>query len=165
MKSGQDLKTEWETILNSMRKRLIKLLDYKERRWLYKAIFRMIIADKNVAKEEVDDLLEALKMVAGKDNIDITEIPKSPELLKPLKPLNGIDYNHAFIILTEVVRVAAIDSKIVLEEEELLKEILALLDFDETALTKVMEWSRRLAIVNREEDELKEELREDYKSL
>ncbi|MBU2510077.1 hypothetical protein KJ966_02025 [bacterium] len=147
-----------------MRKRLIKILDYKERQWLFKAIFRMIISDKNVAKEEVDDLLESLKLVAGKEIVDITEISKSPEFLKPLKPLKGIDYHHAFIILTEVVRVAAIDSKIVLEEEELLKEILALLDFDETALTKVMEWARRLAIVNREENELKKELREDYQS-
>lgn len=148
-----------------MRKRLIKELDYKERLWLAKAIFRMIVADKNVAKEEVDDLLESLKRIAGKEIVDVSEVTRSPEFMQPLQPLKGVDYHHAFIILAEIVRVAAIDSKVVLEEEELLKEILELLDFDRSALDKVLEWARRLAIVNQEECELKEELRDAYQTL
>ena len=125
----------------------------------------MIIADKNVAKEEIDDLMESLQKIAGKELQDITEVTKSPEALSPLKPLKGISYQHAFIILTELVRVAAIDSKIVLEEEELLKEVLSLLDFDQAALEKVVKWGQKLATINQEENELKGELESDYLSI
>lgn len=141
-----------------MRQRLINELDYKERQWLFKAIFRMTLADKNVAKEEVDELLESLRKAAGRDIKDFKEVTHSPKFLERLKPLKGISYEHAFIILAEIVRVAAIDSKVVLEEEELIKEILSLLDFREEALEKVMKWAKRLALVNAEEETLKTEL-------
>lgn len=148
-----------------MRNRLIKNLDYKERKWLYKAVFHMIMADKTVAREEMDDLMESLKRVAGKDIKDFKEVTRYPEFLERLKPLRGISYDHAFIILIEIVRVAAIDSRIVLEEEELLKELLKLLDFDEKAIDKVMIWARQLASINEEEKHLKEELVAHYLHL
>lgn len=141
-----------------MRNRLIKNLDYKERQWLYKAVFRMILADKNVAKEEVDELMESLRRVAGRDFKDFAEVTHSPEFLERLGPLKGICYEHAFVILAEIVRVAAIDSRVVLEEEELLKEVLSLLDFDESAVDKVVQWAKKLALVNAEELKLQEEL-------
>jgi hypothetical protein len=138
-----------------MRQRLIKVLDYKERQWLFKAVFRMILSDKNVADEEVDELMESLKRAAGRDIKDFKEVTHSPDFQERLKPLKGISYEHAFIILAEIVRVAALDSKVVLEEEELIKEILSLLDFGEEALEKVMKWAKRLALVNAEEAVLK----------
>ncbi len=145
-----------------MRQRLINTLDYKERQWLYKAIFRMILADKNVAAEEVEELTESLRRAAGRDIKDFKEVTHSPQFLERLKPLKGISFEHAFIVLAEIVRVAAIDSKVVLEEEELIKEILSLLDFGEEALEKVMEWAKKLARVNAEEESLKTELITDY---
>lgn len=147
-----------------MRNRLIKLLDYKERQWLYRAVFQMILADKNVAKEEVDELLESLRRVAGRDIKDFTEVTHSPEFLSRLKPLKGICYEHAFIILAEIVRVAAIDSRIALEEEHLLKEVLSLLDFDDRAVEKVVKWAKQLALVNAKEKDLKEEMLGHYLS-
>ncbi len=146
-----------------MRKRLIKQLDFKERQWLYSAVIRMIIADKSVAKEEVEELKETLMLIAGKELKDVKEIIKSPELMAPLRPLNNIKFDHAFIMLTEVARVAAIDSKVVLEEEELIKEIMSLLDFDESSVDKVIGWTKRLALVNKEEENLKDSIRDSYK--
>lgn len=122
----------------------------------------MILADKNVAAEEVEELTESLRRAAGRDIKDFKEVTHSPQFLERLKPLKGISFEHAFIILAEIVRVAAIDSKVVLEEEELIKEILSLLDFGEEALEKVMEWARKLARVNAEEESLKTELITDY---
>ncbi|MCG8333307.1 MAG: hypothetical protein MJE63_02250 [Proteobacteria bacterium] len=147
-----------------MRNSLIKKLDYKARQWLYKAVFQMILADKNVAKEEVDSLLESLRRVSGKDIKDFSQVTSSPEFLVPLKPLRGISYDHAFIIVAELVRVAAIDSRIALEEAELLKEVLSLLDFDNRAIQKVVKWAKQLATVNAEEHYLKEELLSYYLS-
>lgn len=148
-----------------MRNRLIKNLDYKERKWLYKAVFHMIMADKNVAREEVDELMESLRRVAGKDIKDFKEVTRYPEMLERLKPLKGISYDHAFIILMEVVRVAAIDSRIVLEEEEMLKDVLQLLEFDDKAIDKVMDWAKKLALINEEESNLKQELVAHYLHL
>lgn len=124
----------------------------------------MILADKNVAKEEVDSLLESLRRVSGKDIKDFSQVTSSPEFLVPLKPLRGISYDHAFIIVAELVRVAAIDSRIALEEAELLKEVLSLLDFDNRAIQKVVKWAKQLATVNAEEHYLKEELLSYYLS-
>jgi len=73
-----------------MRKRLIKQLDFKERQWLYSAVIRMIIADKSVAKEEVEELKETLTLIAGKELKGVKEIIGSPELMAPLRPLNNI---------------------------------------------------------------------------
>ncbi len=141
-----------------MRKRLIKKLDFKERQWLYKAVISMIIADKTVATEEVDDLKDTLKMVAGKELKEIGDYINSKDFLDPMQPLHNIDFENAFIILTEIARVAAIDSKIVLEEEALLQEILSLLDFREDDIERVMAWTKKLALINKEEDDLKNEL-------
>ncbi len=145
-----------------MRKRLIKKLDFKERQWLYSAVIRMIIADKSVAKEEVEELKETLMLIAGKELKGVKEIIGSPELMAPLRPLNNIKFERAFIMLTEVARVAAIDSKVVLEEEELIKEIMLLLDFNESSVDKVIAWTKRLALVNKEEENLKESIRDSY---
>lgn len=124
----------------------------------------MILADKNVAKEEVDSLLESLRRVSGKDIKDFSQVTSSPEFLVPLKPLRGICYDHAFIIVAELVRVAAIDSRIALEEAQLLKEVLSLLDFDDSAIQKVVKWAKQLATVNAEEHYLKDELLVHYLS-
>ena len=145
-----------------MRQRLIKKLDYKERHWLYKAVFRMILADKTVAKEEVDELLDTLRRIAGRDIKDFTEITHSHEFMEPLQRLKGIPFDHAFIIVAEIIRAASIDCHIALEEEELLREILSLLDFNEGALTKVLDWAKKLARINSEEFSLKEELAGTY---
>ncbi|MCP4754603.1 MAG: hypothetical protein GY866_27280 [Proteobacteria bacterium] len=142
-----------------MRKRLVGLLDYKERQWLHKAIMKMIVADKSIAQEEVDDLKETLKMLAGTELKDLKKFITSSEFSVPLQPLKNIEYEHAFIIVMEIARVAAIDSKVVLDEAELLKEILSLLDFNKAAVNKVMDWTKKLALINQEEDRLKDELK------
>ena len=146
-----------------MRKRLIKQLDYKERQWLYKAIFQMIMADKSVAREEIDELKFTLRQITGKDLNDYSGIVNSAEFLIPLKPLNNISFDHAFIMLMEIPRVSAIDSDFVLAEEELITEILSLLDFEESAVNKVVQWTKKLAIINKEEEDLKKELKNSYR--
>jgi hypothetical protein len=146
-----------------MRKRLIKQLDYKERQWLYKAIFQMIMADKSVAREEIDELKYTLRQITGKDLKDYSGIVKSAEFLIPLKPLKNITFDHAFIMLMEIARVSAIDSDFVLAEEELITEILSLLDFEESAVNKVIQWTKKLAVINKEEEDLKKELENSYR--
>jgi len=145
-----------------MRKRLINSLDYKERQWFYKAIIQMIIADKSIAPEEVDDLKDTLKMIAGKELKDFKDILTSPDFAIPLRPLRNIGFESAFVIIMEIARIAAIDSRFVLEEKELLKEYFSLLEFDEDSLKKVMEWTEKLALINKEEATLKGELEKAY---
>ncbi len=145
-----------------MRKSHIKKLDFKERTWLFRSVISMILADKSIAKEEIEDLKDTLKMIAGKELKELGDYVQSPNYQVPLRPLPFIDYDHAFIILMEIARVAAIDSVIVLEEEELLKEVISLLDFDKKAINKVMKWTKRLALINSEEKKLKEELKQFY---
>ena len=147
-----------------MRKRLIKQLDYKERQWLYRAIFQMIMADKTVAPEEIEELTDTLRQVAGKDLKDYSYIVNSAEFLSPLKPVKNITFHHACIMLMEIARVAAIDSTVVLEEEELISEILSLLGFEESAVNKVIQWTKKLALTNKEEEELKKELENSYRA-
>lgn len=147
-----------------MRKRLIKQLDYKERHWLYRAIFQMIMADKTVAPEEIEELTDTLRQVAGKDLKDYSYIVNSAEFLSPLKPVKNITFDHACIMLMEIARVAAIDSTVVLEEEELISEILSLLGFEESAVNKVIQWTKKLALTNKEEEELKKELENSYRA-
>ena len=145
-----------------MRKRLINQLDYKERKWLHCATIKMIIADKSIAEEEVEELKKTYAQMAGKDDANPREVFSSPDVIMPLKCPGNISYEHAFIMLSEIVRVAAIDSKIALEEEELLEEILSLLNFKNEAITKVLEWAKRLALANQEEEVLKAGLKEFY---
>ncbi len=62
-----------------------------------------------------------------------------------------------------MARIAAIDSKIVLEESNLLGEILSLLDFKKEAVEEVVKWAKRMALVNKEEDQVKLKLKQYYK--
>ena len=146
-----------------MRKRLINNLDYKERQWFYKAVIQMIIADKNIAPEEVDDLKDTLKMIAGKELKDFKDIVTSPDFSIPLRPLKNISFESAFIIIMEIARIAAIDARFVLEEKELLTEYFSLLEFDEDSLKKIMTWTEKLALLNKEEESLKEALKSTFK--
>ncbi len=146
-----------------MRERLIKQLDYKERQWLYKAVFQMIMSDKSVAREEIDELKYTLRLITGKDLKDYSSIVNSAEYLIPLKPLNNISFDHAFIMLMEIARVSAIDSDFVLAEEELITEIMSLLDFKESTVNKVIQWTKKLAIINKEEGDLRKELENSYR--
>lgn len=145
-----------------MRRLLINKLDYNQRQWFFKAALQMIVADKTIAPEEVEDLKDSLKRCAGKDMDDLKTIFTSPEFSKPLKALKNIPFENAFIILAEIARLAAIDSKFVLEEEDLLREFFALLDFHTDGIEKLIAWTRRLALVNQEEDQLKQELSKYY---
>lgn len=145
-----------------MRKLLISKLDYKQRQWFFKAALRMIIADKTIAPAEVEDLKDSLKQCAGKDMDDLKAIFTSTEFAKPLTPLKSIPFENAFIILTEIARLAAIDSKFVLEEEDLLREIFSQLNFQEEGIEKLLVWTRKLALVNKEEEQLKKELETFY---
>ena len=123
----------------------------------------MIIADKNIAPEEVDDLKDTLKMIAGKELKDFKDILTSPDFSIPLRPLRNIGFDSAFIIIMELARIAAIDARFVLEEKELLKEYFSLLEFDEDSLKKIMEWTEKLALINKEEETLREELKAAFK--
>ena len=142
-----------------MRKYLINQLSYNERHWLLKAIVKMVLADTPVVKEEIDELKESILLYAGKEIKNYKEFLSSAEIRLPLKPLTGASYDDAFSILIELAKIAAIDCRFVQEEEQLLKEILSLLDFDNKAVDKIVKWAKRLATVNDEEQKLKLELK------
>ncbi len=146
-----------------MRKRYIAKLDYNERQWFFKAAILMIIADKSVAEEEVEELKLTVQQMAGPNYKGIADVLKSPGLMTPLKPLKNIKYEKALIIIFELARIAALDSKVVLEETALLNEILSLLNFKKEAVDDVIAWAKRLALVNKEEEKLKDELKLFYK--
>ena len=146
-----------------MRKRYISKLNYNERQWFFKAAVLMIIADKSVADEEIEELKQTVQQMAGPNYQGISDVLKSPNLMAPLKPLKNIKYEKALIIIFELARIAALDSKVVLEESALLNEILSLLDFKKEAVDDVIAWAKRLALVNKEEEQLKDDLKLFYK--
>jgi len=119
----------------------------------------MVIADAPVVKEEIDELKESVLLYAGKEVKNFKQFLSSTEMRSPLKPLTGASYEDAFSILIELAKIAAIDCQFVREEELLLKEMLSLLDFDNKAVDKVVNWAKRLAEVNHEEQKLKQELK------
>ncbi len=123
----------------------------------------MIIADKSVADEEVEELKQTIQQMAGPEYQGAVDILKSSNMMSPLKPLKHIKYENALIIIFELARIAALDSKIVLEEASLLDEILALLDFEKEAVKKIVNWAKRLALVNKEEEQLASEMKDLYK--
>ena len=141
-----------------MRKELIHKLDYNERMWLYKAIARMVIVDKEVVMCETEDLRESLVGFSGSNNKDFKSVLKDPDFILPLKKLNNLKYEHAFIIVSEIARLASIDGKIVAAEENFMKELLELLCFKEEAAKSLTNWMINLAKVNKEEMVLKEKL-------
>jgi len=147
----------------NMRKRFISKLDYHERQWFFKAAILMIIADKSVAEEEVEELKQTVQQMAGPDYQGVADILKSSFMTTPLKPLKNIKYDKALIIIIELARIAALDSKVVLEESTLLDEILSLMDFKKDAVDVVVKWAKRLALVNKEEENRKNELKQFYK--
>ena len=122
----------------------------------------MVLADTPVVKEEIDELKESILLYAGKEVKNYKEFLSSTEIRLPLKPLTGASYDDAFIILIELAKIAAIDYQFGKEEEQLLKEILSLLDFDDKAVEKVVNWAKRLASVNDEEQKLKQELKSHF---
>ena len=146
-----------------MRKRAISKLGYLERQWFFKAAILMIIADKSVAEAEVEELKQTVQQIAGPDYQGVADILKSSYMMTPLKPLKNISYDKALIIIFELARIAALDSKVVLEESTLLDEILSLLDFKKDAVDIVVKWAKRLALVNKEEENLKKDLKQFYK--
>ena len=142
-----------------MRRYLINKLSYSERNWLLKAIVKMVLADTPVVKEEIEELKESILLYAGKEVKDFKQFLSSAEIRLPLKPLTGASYDDAFSILIELAKIAAIDCQFAKEEAQLLKEILSLLDFDDKAVQKVVNWAKRLASINDEEQKLKLELK------
>lgn len=122
----------------------------------------MVIADAPVVKEEIDELKESVLLYAGKEVKNFKQFLSSTEMRSPLKPLTGASYDDTFSILVELAKIAAIDCQFVREEELLLKEILSLLDFDDKAVNKVVNWAKRLAEVNDEEQKLKQQLKSHF---
>jgi len=145
-----------------MRRELIHQLDYKERKWLYKAITRMVIVDKAVLKQEIEDLKESLAGLSGAETKDLKHVIEDPDFKLPLRKLDNISYESAFIILSEIARLAAIDAKVAQEEKILISEILQLLSFDAEATDQIVSWMENLAKVNLEESRLKDALSKHY---
>ncbi|MFH2131419.1 MAG: hypothetical protein ABIK68_13670 [bacterium] len=148
-----------------MRRHMINQLNLKERQWLLKAIIKMVLADTPIVKEEIEELKESILLYAGKEVKNFKEFLSRPEIRLPLRPLSNASYDDAFNILIELARIAAIDCRFVEEEEALLKEILSLLDFDDKAIEKVVNWTKRLAVINDEEQKLKQELKAHFQGI
>jgi len=143
-----------------VRQDIIAKLDSEERNWLYKAIGRMVMADKKVESTEQRILFWALAGLAGSS--DMTAIKKamsSAYFMSPFKPLVGLPAVRAWDIFSEVVLTASTDSEFSPEEKKLLRQIIECLGFV-NGKHELMAWAEQMAAAFGKEIELKSRLDE-----
>lgn len=123
-------------------------LSAKERKWLYTAIWKVIVSDGQVSKEEFHDLSEAMSWVprAEFDALNAAEMETLSRF--PLPPLEGLGFEKAFLMLTEVIRVAALDARLMLGELAFIEQFAKLLGFEERAVERALEWAEQLRQVS-----------------
>ena len=143
-----------------MRFDIINRLEPEEQKWLFKAVGRMVMADKKVEAAEQKVLFEALAGLAGSG--DVAEIKKamsSAFFMSPFKPLPMLPPKRAWDIFSVVVQTASGDGDFSSEEKDLLKQIMECLGFV-NCRSELMAWADQMAASLGKEKELQDRLAE-----
>jgi len=134
--------------------KLQKLTD-KQKQWLYDAVIKIVISDKEIDESEMDDLIQALEMRGmDVDERYIKKVVRHTIDTVELEPFDQIDFEAALIILTEVVKSSAVDGDFPECERVLIEEIAGLLQFKKESLSEILSWADKLVIANLAEKEL-----------
>ncbi|MDH5561042.1 MAG: TerB family tellurite resistance protein [Deltaproteobacteria bacterium] len=133
----------------------LQRLTADQRQWLYDAVIKMVISDKDVDDAEMSDLLSALDIRGVEvDKKLIDKIVRSTVDSIELTPFEKIEYDRAFFILIQIIRSSAVDGVLAEQEKKLIREIAGHLNFKEAGLDHLYEWTVKLAQVNAAEKEL-----------
>ena len=137
----------------------IQKLTEKQRKWLFDAVIKIVISDKEVDKSEMNDLIQALE-VRGMD-VDEKYIQKVARLAVDtieLEPFTHIDFETALVILTEIVKASAVDADFPKCERVLIKEIAGHLHFHKESFEEIFKWAEKLVEANQAEKDLSAKL-------
>jgi len=138
--------------------KLQKLTD-KQKQWLYDAVIKIVISDKEIDESEMDDLIQALEMRGvDVDERYIKKVVRHTVDTVDLEPFEHIDFESALIILTEVVKSSAVDGDFPECERALIEEVAEHLQFSKKALGDIFDWADKLVEANLAEKELSTKL-------
>ena len=104
----------------------ISQLPHELQRWLAILLWKLILIDGWVSQEERDDLHESMKMVDYDEFKGMEQ--KSGGVCGLARPDN-LDFEHAFVMFLELIRVALSDQKFALAEMVLIEKAAGLLGF------------------------------------
>lgn len=119
-----------------------------ERKWLYTAIWKVIVSDGQVSKEEFHDLREAMAWVPQEEFEALRSAEAEQMSRFPLARLEGLEFDKAFLMLTEVIRVATADARLLLGELTFIEHFGQLLGFEERAIERALEWAEQVRQVS-----------------
>ena len=120
-------------------------LSNEQKTWMYKAVLRILLADKNIDASEMMTTREALAFLGLEINLNtimnlINNGEKHLQLYKVELP-----YDAAFIIASECISAGAVDTKLSSSEIKELQNILELLQFSAPGIEKLIEWGLQLS--------------------
>ncbi|OGH04428.1 MAG: hypothetical protein A2600_04005 [Candidatus Lambdaproteobacteria bacterium RIFOXYD1_FULL_56_27] len=126
-------------------KTTIKDLHVEERKWLYTAIWKVVVVDKHVSAEEFEDLREAMNWVRQEEMEELEKQAVEKYSLCPLEPLPRLSFEKAFLMINEVIRVATEDRELLISEQELIEHFARLLGFtDDPSHELILGWAQKM---------------------
>ncbi|OGG97947.1 MAG: hypothetical protein A2508_09955 [Candidatus Lambdaproteobacteria bacterium RIFOXYD12_FULL_49_8] len=135
-----------------MRRQIISRLDQEQRTWLFKAIGRIIMADKKVDINEQAELFDALSLIADEHQIaDAKRVLASADFLAKFTPMQHIPRDKAWDIFSELIRTAVSDAELAQEELDLLNQIMDALGFKKEARAALFSWVEKMVNLRSEE--------------
>ena len=112
---------------------------------MYKATLRVLLADKNIDKSEMASTKEAMEFLGIELNLNtVMELINDLDGLLPISEAN-YSYEVAFAIANQCLVATAMDSVLSKAEIAELTNVLKLLDFNSTAVQKMLEWGLSLS--------------------
>lgn len=138
-------------------------LSYEERKWLYVAIWKLIVVDGRVTSEEFEDLRQAMSFVR-KDEMEALEAQAEKDL-KPFNPgnLEGLSFERALVMMLEMLRVASIDGELALEEQAYIEGFAHLLGFaSDQAKQTFLDLGQEMTLIEQRKIALRRDLRPQF---
>jgi hypothetical protein len=138
-----------------MRNSTLKKLQLPQKEWLATAVLKLIVADGNVDVGELEDTKIALGILGKALTLDTLDSLLNKTDLLEQETLYNLDYNTAYLLMSECVRCVAMNTRFSNNERKTLQNILRGLGFKSVAIRKAVAWANRLAACLNEEEQLK----------
>ena len=139
-------------------------LSNEQKTWMYKAVLRILLADKNIDASEMLTTREALAFLGMEINLNtIMNLINNGEKHLQIYQVE-LPYDAAFTIASECISAGAIDTKLSPSEIKEIQNILKLLQFSASGIDKLIEWGLQLSKSYNQGVVLKQHLAKHHKS-
>jgi len=122
----------------------ISKLDQTQIVWYAKLVVTAVLADDEIAPSEVKFVKDILKFIDDKAAqaklIQLLEQKKMPPFLE--QPPAGLDKFQLAEVLTQLIEICISDLELIVREEELLKKISVVFDFQEMYTRELIAWGK-----------------------